>query len=42
MRSDQGTAEEERITVLDEREELSTPYESNPAAELLPVGEVLV
>jgi hypothetical protein len=44
MRSDQGTAEEERITVVDEREELSTPYGSNPAplAGVLPVWEVLV
>jgi glycogen debranching enzyme len=44
MRSDQGTAEEDRITVVDEREEFSTPYGSNPAllAGLLPVWEVLV
>lgn len=44
MRSDQGTAEEDRITVVDEGEEFSTPYGSNPAllAELLPVREVLV
>ncbi len=43
-RSDQGTAEEDRITVVDEREEFSAACESNPAlrAGLIPVLEVLV